>query len=129
MEITGDKVQVAKSQADLYTFLTDVKNYEQLMPPEVKKFEADADSFIFGLGGMPEVKLRLNETTPNSKIVLKEGGGKIPFNLHIEIEEGTDEQCNCQLTFTGDFNPMVRMMIERPLKKFISQLTEALTKL
>jgi carbon monoxide dehydrogenase subunit G len=53
MNISGNKVLVNKSQKETFHFLTDLKNFEQLMPASIQKFEVDEDSFIFGLKGMP----------------------------------------------------------------------------
>ncbi len=39
MELESDKVTVQKSQQELFNFLTDVENYEQIMPESKEKFE------------------------------------------------------------------------------------------
>ena len=61
MNINGKKVVVQKSQQALYEFLSDLKNFEKLMPDSIQKFEVDGDSFLFGLKGMPEIRLILKE--------------------------------------------------------------------
>ena len=47
MNIQGNRVVVEKSQKETFEFLTDLKNFEQLMPESIQKFEVDGDSFIF----------------------------------------------------------------------------------
>jgi carbon monoxide dehydrogenase subunit G len=61
MNIEGNKVTVGKSQKEMFEFLADLKNFEQLMPENTQKFEVDGDSFLFGLKGMPEIRLVLKE--------------------------------------------------------------------
>ncbi len=39
MKLNSKKVIVQKSAEDLCTFLSDVKNFEQLMPENISKFE------------------------------------------------------------------------------------------
>jgi hypothetical protein len=38
--------------------LTDVKSYEKLMPDSIAKFEIIGEDALFGLKGMPEIKLK-----------------------------------------------------------------------
>ena len=54
-----------KSSEYLFNALSEVKNYEKLMPDNIAKFEVlGEDIFNFGLAGMPEIKLKLKEGTP-----------------------------------------------------------------
>ncbi len=54
MNLESPKVSVQKSAQNLFDLLSDVKNFEQLMPENIAKFEViGADAFIFGLKVMP----------------------------------------------------------------------------
>ena len=68
MHINGNTVVVEKSAKELFTFFTDLKNFEGIMPENIQKFEVDGTSFIFGLPGMPEIRLVLKEKTEFSNI-------------------------------------------------------------
>ena len=61
MNIEGTKVTTQKSAKEVYTFFTELLNFENLMPENIEKFEVDGDSFVFGLKGMPEIRLVLKE--------------------------------------------------------------------
>ncbi|MFN7100720.1 MAG: SRPBCC family protein, partial [Flavobacterium sp.] len=62
MNLESPKVTVEKSAQDLFTALSDVKNFEKLMPENIAKFVVTSDdAFIFGLKGMPEIKLKMKE--------------------------------------------------------------------
>ena len=99
------------------------------MPESIEKFEIDGDSFVFGLKGMPEIRLVLKEKTPYSKIVLGAASSKMPFTLSLVIKEITAQSSEVQLIFEGAFNPMVSMMVKKPLTKFIETLTDSIEKL
>ena len=48
MKLESSKVQVAKSANYVFEALTDVKNFEKLMPDSIAKFEViDEQSFVF----------------------------------------------------------------------------------
>ena len=62
MHLESEKNTVNKSQEELFNFLTEVKNYETIMPDSIQKFEVKGeDSFLreltrvatqFFLGGL-----------------------------------------------------------------------------
>lgn len=129
MNIEGNKVIVNKSQKELFHFLTELSNFEQLMPESIQKFEVDGDSFIFGLKGMPEIRLVLKDKTEFSNVTLGAASSKLPFTLAANIAAVDDNRSEAYLNFQGDFNPMMAMMVKKPLTKFIENLTENLAKL
>ena len=130
MNLESQKVTVEKSAQHIFESLSDVKSFEKLMPDNIAKFEVLGDDiFNFGLKGMPEIKLRMKETTPNSKVVLKAASDKLPFTLTADIETLSDTSSTVQLHFDGEFNPMMAMMIKGPISKFIETLAENMHKL
>lgn len=123
MNLESPKVEISKKQDDVFSFLSDVKNFESLMPENINKFEIiDDDTFLFALKGMPEIVLKKKEVAAPDKIVLGAGGGKVDFTLTGNIKKIDQENSEVQLVFDGDFNPMMAMMIKGPIKKFIETL-------
>ncbi|WKD84819.1 hypothetical protein KCTC32516_00153 [Polaribacter huanghezhanensis] len=129
MNLESTKVTVAKSSKEVFEFLINLQNFEQLMPENTQKFEVDRDSFLFALKGMPEIRLVLKEKTAFSNITLGAASSKLPFTLSANISELTNDKSEVQLFFSGDFNPMMAMMVKKPLTKFIEVLAENISKL
>lgn len=130
MELESQKVTVQKSQQELYNYLTEVENYEQIMPESKEKFEVKSkDTFAFALKGMPEIQLQIQETKEPELIVLGSTSDKFNFSLDVVIEEAGENQSEAQLFFHGKFNSMMSMMVKGPLKKFIGNLSENVSKL
>lgn len=130
MNLESPKVIVEKSAEYLFTQLSDVKNYEKLMPENIAKFEVLGDDiFNFGLKGMPEIKLRLKEGVPNSKVILNAASDKLPFSLITNIETLSDNSSSVKLDFEGEFNAMMAMMIKGPISKFLESLATNMHKL
>ena len=128
MNLESAKITSQKSDVELFDFLSDVKNFEKLMPDNTDKFEVQDDSFLFALKGMPEIKLKLQEKIPSNKIVLGSTSDKFPFTLTGNITKSGENSSDVQLIFDGNFNPMVAMMIKNPLQKFINTLIENIEK-
>ncbi len=130
MNLESPKVTVQKSAQDLFDQLTDVKNFEKLMPDNIAKFEVTGeDAFIFGLKGMPEIKLKMKEKTAPNKIVLGAASDKLPFTLTSNIDTISDSESAVQLFFEGEFNAMMAMMVKGPISKFIETLANNMNKL
>ncbi len=130
MNLESQKVTVQKSAEYIFNELSQVKNFEKLMPENIAKFEViDENCFEFGLKGMPEIKLLKKEAVPNSKIVLGAASSKLPFTLTANINETSSDSTDIQLFFDGDFNAMMAMMIKGPISKFIETLAENMHKL
>jgi len=125
MHLKTPNIPVQKSASDLYNFLIDFKNFEQIMPKNTEKFKLTDDGFIFALKGMPAIKLRLVEKIPYSSIVLGSTDDKFPFTLTISIiDDGNNSKAN--FNFDGKFNMMITMMVKKPLQKFIDTLSSNL---
>lgn|SRR5690554_261418 len=130
MKLNSKRVTVQKSADQLCEFLTDVKNFEGLMPENTSKFEVIRENaFVFGLKGMPEIALELKEVVKPNKVVLGAISDKLPFTLTADIREESDNTSSVELIFDGEFNAMMAMMIKSPITKFIETLTTNLEKL
>ncbi len=127
MYIKTTKKTLQKSQKEVYDYLSDLDNFEQLMPSNIERFEVlDKDRFLFALKGMPVITLKRKEQTPYSTIVLGADGGKIPFTLAAEISEVDSNQSDVTLNFNGQFNAMVAMMAKKPITSFMETLSDNL---
>lgn len=122
MNLESPKVSVQKSSQEIFDFLAKVENFQKIMPENTDKFEASGDSFVFALKGMPEIRLQMKETESPKRIVLGSASDKFPFTLAADIQEKDDASCDVQLLFDGEFNPMVAMMVKKPLQNFINTL-------
>ena len=130
MNLESPKVSIEKSATYLFDSLSDVKNFEKLMPESIAKFEVlGDDAFIFGLKGMPEIKLKMKEKVAPNKIVLGASSDKLPFTLTANIDSVSENTSAVQLFFEGEFNPMMTMMIKGPIGKFIETLAANMNKL
>ncbi len=130
MKLESPVTPVAKSREMVYTMLTEVRNFEKLMPDNVAKFEIlGEEKFLFALKGMPEISLQLREKQPSEKIIYESADGKVQFTLTIHIHETAPEKSEVQFIFQGEFNAMMGMMIKNPIKNFIGVLSKNTVKL
>ncbi|MFQ3182157.1 MAG: hypothetical protein ACI9Z4_001758 [Polaribacter sp.] len=129
MNIEGKTALLEKTQEDVFNFFSDLTNFEKIMPENINKFEIDGNSFLFGLPGMPEIRLVLAEKTPFTNVTLGAASSKLPFTLAANIKKIEENKSEVTLSFLGEFNPMMTMMIKKPLTKFVETLSENIGKL
>lgn len=130
MFIETPKRTILKSDKEIYEFLTDLKNFEQLMPENIAKFEVLSDDrFLFALKGMPEIVLERKSQTEFSQLVLGAASEKLPFTLTADITTITESETEVVLNFSGEFNAMMAMMIKSPITNFMGALSDNLGKI
>lgn len=123
MNLEGRKIVVNKSSKELSELLKTPDNYKDFMPDGLQKFESREDGFKFGLQGMPEIALKIDEVT-EEKAVLKSASSSLDFTLLATLKAMNENQTEVQMLFEGKFNPFIKMMVEKPLQNFINTLTD-----
>lgn len=121
MKLESSIATVAKPIEDVFEQLTRASTYELLMPEEASFRTKDEKHFSFKLGSMPVIPLKLERQTPNTQIVMAADGGNVPFELHANLE-AVDGETKIQLVFEGNINPMMQMMVKKPLTQFLEAL-------
>ena len=128
MKLESSTATVAKPIEEVFGKLTQASTYELLMPEEASFQIKDEKHFSFKLGGMPVIPLKLARQTPNTQIVMTADGGNVPFELQANLED-VDEKTKIQLVFEGNINPMMQMMVKKPLTQFLEALIANVGKL
>ena len=130
MHIEAQERNISKSDREVFEFLTDLRNFEALMPENIDKFEIlDENTFKFALKGMPEIVLKLKEQQPHQKVVLGAASDKLPFTLTADIRALGENESQVALSFEGQFNAMMAMMVKSPITKFMETLSANLVKI
>lgn len=130
MNLESPAITLEKTQEELFNFLINIENFEQLLPESRQKFEViNENRFLFQLKGMPEIVLEKKGNTPYSQIILGAASDKLPFTLTTDIIEDEHGKTTAKLTFEGKFNAMMAMMVKKPLQNFIDTLMENMAKL
>ena len=128
MHIESPNSLIERPRKEVYEFLNDLGNFEKLMPDSIETFEVlDEDTFRFALKGMPEIVLRRKEQVPHEKLVLGAASDKLPFTLTANLNETGAEQTEVSLSFQGEFNAMMAMMIKSPITNFLGTLSQKLS--
>ena len=115
------KVIVNKTAEELFNKIGDLNNLKEIMPPSITNFQSTQTTCTFKMEGMPQINLEITERTPFSKISLSAKDSQIPFSLDCIIFE-KENRCEAYLEINAELNMMMKMMVEKPLNKFLELL-------
>ncbi len=128
MTIESSTAIVESPLEEVFEKLTKASTYKRLMPDDASFRISDESHFSFKLGSMPVIPLKMERQTPHSQIVLAADGGNVPFELQANLSM-VEENTQIQLVFSGDINPMMQMMVKKPLTQFLEALIGNVQKL
>ena len=125
--IESKHVVIGKAAQDLYTFLQDMNNFQQLLPQDrISEWKSDGSSCSFKVQGAATIGLQLDGgTEPNLVKMKATERSPFPFTLdvHLNEQDGTTEAWQ---VFNGDINPFIKMMVEKPLKNLFDHIADRL---
>ncbi|MBC7400789.1 MAG: SRPBCC family protein [Mucilaginibacter sp.] len=120
------KININRSLTDVYQFLADFNNHQQLMPDNVQNWTSAFNDASFGIQNMAQLSLQVAERIENKSIkILAVNGPPFPVQLSWELSGDAD---NTVATFTinAELNMMMKMMASGPLQKLADHETSSL---
>ena len=120
-------IVIAKSKQEIFTFLSDFRNFEKIMPKEVSKWSAQEGSCSFTISNMAELNMKFGDCVEFSNInIISSGRNPFNYNLKLNIIEIDSNSSQFSAIFEADLNPMIAMMASRPLTNFVDTLGDKL---
>lgn len=123
MHLESKDTVVNKPVEELFGYVDNLEKLKEIMPDNVTKFEAKDNGFVFAIKGAPmDIALDIKEKITNEKIVLTSANPSLDFELVINLHGLNASQTMVKTVFDGRFNPMIKMMVQKPLQKFIDDM-------
>jgi hypothetical protein len=125
--LESQKTEIDQPADKLFAFLCDFNNFQKLMPPQVTNWQSTTDECSFTISGMATIGMKIIEKVPNSLIKIT-SNGKVPFQFNLDVTLGaiSENKTLGQLIFSAELNPMIKMMVEKPLGNFFNLLSTKL---
>jgi carbon monoxide dehydrogenase subunit G len=129
LKIEGEKVNVACSSEECFTFLSNLNNYNQLLPKnKISNWESEINRCSFKIQSAYKLELIYQNSTPHSSIILVSGDSSpIKFTMDIILEQ-IEDSTSAQIICNAKVNPVLKMMIEKPLKNLFDYMADRLIK-
>ena len=148
VKVVSEIVRIDCPIMDVYSFLSDFNKIGRMVEmarqmgvgnqmPQMDKIADKIEGYRFTdeacyikLKGMGELALKIVEREEPKLIKLSgDGGMPIEYNLWLQFLEKGPYDTRVRITFHGEMNMMLKMMLKGKLEKGINQLAEGLTKI
>jgi len=117
---------VSCSAAEVFRFVTDVRNFEQFIPEgTINNLVADRESCSFNVAMIGKVSFRLAEKKEFSRVVFEgDALSKEDFRLILEITHDGTNPVQVKVFVAAVLNPMLKMMAKKPIEQFLELLVD-----
>ena len=129
MTLFESKVIINKPTGEVYQFLADMNNHQQLMPENIHGWSSTVDEARFNIQNMASLAIKIDNRIIDSEIKITPFE-KPPFDLELKWALNSFDNAT-QVTFsiTADLNMMMKMLASGPLQKLTDHETQSLMKI
>jgi len=122
-EFVSERVEVNKPAEEVFDFLSDFTNFSNLMPDQIKNWQATEDSCSFSIEGLAELSMRIASRNRASNIhIIADGKNPVNYTLDIFLFPTSDNISKAEIVFNADLNPFIKTMASKPLQSFVDKL-------
>jgi len=118
MTIIESNAEINLPVAEVYQFLADLNNHQQLMPDNIYNWSSTADNASFTIQNMAKLAIYISERVENEKLIALPTE-KPPFDLSLQwtVKDNGNGTTTATHTISADLNMMMKMLAAGPLQK------------
>ena len=124
MTIIRSKTIINRPVHEIYSFLSDFNNHQQLMPDSIYNWSSTKEEARFTIQNMAKLALKISSLTPDKEIVIVPAE-KAPFDMELKwiLKDNEDGTTEAEHIISADLNMMMKMLANGPLQKLADQQT------
>lgn len=124
MTVIESTVEVNKPVAEVYAFLTNMNNHQQLMPENIYNWESTEDDARFTIQNMAKLAISISSRVENREITAIPSE-KAPFDVELKwtVTDNGNETTTAKHIISADLNMMMKMLASGPLQKLADHQT------
>ena len=131
VKIESKKVELNRNVEFVYEYLSDFTHFSMMANDKIENFKATQDRCSFTIKGMTDMGLKIISRLPNESITISndtEVPSSMPLNFLIifEFERVEPYVTKVIVKMELDANPMIAMMVKKPLEKFVNSLADGM---
>jgi len=118
------------SAEEFYDFVTDVRNFERFISADTfSNLKTEKSSLNFQVNVLGTVNLSITERTMYNKVVYKGETRQVKdFFLIMDIMNSGATDTDVTVTLQADLNPMLKILADSQVKRFLETLVEEMEK-
>ncbi|MEE1225925.1 MAG: hypothetical protein UHM08_02360 [Bacteroidales bacterium] len=131
VKIESKKVEIKRNVEFVYEYLADFTHFSMVANDKIENFKATQDRCSFTIKGMTDMGLKIISRLPNESITISNDTdvpSSMPLNFLIifEFEKVEPYVTKVIVKMELDANPMIAMMVKKPLEKFVNSLADGM---
>lgn len=131
VKIESKKVEIKRNVEFVYEYLADFTHFSMVANDKIENFKATQDRCSFTIKGMTDMGLKIISRLPNESITISNDTdvpSSMPLNFLIifEFERVELYVTKVIVKMELDANPMIAMMVKKPLEKFVNSLADGM---
>ncbi|KIA92442.1 orotate phosphoribosyltransferase [Pedobacter kyungheensis] len=127
MTIIESAVEVNKPVAEVYAFLSNMNNHQQLMPENIYNWESTEDEARFTIQNMAKLAIKISNRIENQELTAIPTE-KAPFEVELKwtLNDNGNGTTTAKHIISADLNMMMKMLASGPLQKLVDHQTQKL---
>lgn len=131
VKIESKKIEIKRNVEFVYEYLADFTHFSMVANDKIENFKATQDRCSFTIKGMTDMGLKIISRMPNESITISNDTDvptSMPLNFLIifEFERVEPYVTKVIVKMELDANPMIAMMVKKPLEKFVNSLADGM---
>jgi len=130
MTVIESATVVNKPIEQVYTYLADLNNHQQLMPDNIYNWTSTADEATFTIQNMAKLSIKIASRVENKELTAVPSE-EAPFDIEMKwvVEDNGDGTTTAKHILSADLNMMMKMLASGPLQKLVDHQTTRLTEI
>ncbi|MCX2451978.1 SRPBCC family protein [Pedobacter sp. PLR] len=130
MTVIESTTDINQPVANVYAFLADMNNHQQLMPENIYNWSSTTDEASFTIQNMAKLAIKISSRVENQELIAIPTE-KPPFDLELKwtVADNGNGGTTATLIISADLNMMMKMLAAGPLKKLADHQTQKLAEI
>jgi len=127
MTIIESAVEINKPVNEVYSFLSNMNNHQQLMPENIYNWSSTEDDAQFTIQNMAKLAIKISNRVENKELTAIPTE-KAPFDVELKwtVEDNGNGGTKARHIIAADLNMMMKMLASGPLQKLADHQTQKL---
>ncbi|MBE0640202.1 MAG: hypothetical protein IH598_16935 [Bacteroidales bacterium] len=127
VKFTADALVFQTNKNELHRFFGEIGHLHLIMPAEVEQWKSDKYHCSFYIKNLGTLSMEKGFVNPESEYeFIATADSRVDFTLVFRFRETIDGKLSGYFEIQTEVNPLVEMMVKRPLTNFVNMLTENL---
>jgi carbon monoxide dehydrogenase subunit G len=127
MTVIESSIEINLPVEQVYAFLADLNNHQQLMPENIYNWSSTEDTASFTIQNMAKLAIAITSRIPNEELIAVPTE-KAPFDLELKwtVADNGQGGTTAKHIISADLNMMMKMLAAGPLQKLADHQTSKL---